>query len=140
MRFTWRSIARHETDHELLWLIVSTGSLACAAVWFMLGLPWPSCAFHDLTGLPCLTCGATRCTIALFHGNFAAAWLWNPFAFLVLCGIALFDAYALAVLLVRAPRLRLSVFSPRAKSFVRFVVIAALVLNWAYLLSHSGAF
>jgi Protein of unknown function (DUF2752) len=136
MQFLRRRLAPGETDHELLWLSVSAGSLVCAAVWLALGLPWPRCVFHDLTGLPCLTCGATRCTIAFLHGNFIAAWTWNPLAFLALGGVALFDLYALIVLVFRAPRLRIVAFTRRAKNFARLAAIAILALNWIFLLSH----
>jgi hypothetical protein len=140
MRLIVRRLAPGELNHELLWLSVSVGALACAAIWLSFGLPWPSCVFHDITGLPCLTCGATRSTIAFLHGNFVAAWFWNPIAFLALCGITVFDLYALSVLAVRAKRLRVVLLSERAKQFTRFTVIATLVLNWIYLLSHYKAF
>ena len=136
MQLTWRRLAEHETNHEILWLSVSLGSLAAASIWLALGLPWPICVFHDLTGLPCLTCGATRCTIAFFHGNFATAWLWNPLAFLALGGVALFDLYALTVLVFRAPRLRIVALTRRTRNFTRLAVVAALALNWIFLLSH----
>lgn len=136
MQLTWRRLAEHETNHEILWLSVSLVSLAAASIWLALGLPWPICVFHDLTGLPCLTCGATRCTIAFFHGNFATAWLWNPLAFLALGGVALFDLYALTVLVFRAPRLRIVALTRRARNFTRLAAVAALALNWIFLLSH----
>jgi hypothetical protein len=140
MQFLRRPLFRGETDHELIWLSVSVVSLVLAIGWFMLGLPWPTCVFHDLTGLPCLTCGATRCVIAFLHGDFAGAWLWNPFAFVTLCGVVLFDSYAFLALVTRAPRLRITFRTQRAGTFVRFVVIGALALNWVYLLSHYKAF
>jgi hypothetical protein len=140
MRLIVRRLEPGELNHELLWLSVSVGSLACAATWLSFGLPWPTCVFHDLTGLPCLTCGATRSTIAFLHGNFVAAWLWNPVAFLALCGITLFDLYALSVLVIRAKRLRVVLLSECAKQFTRFIVIAALALNWIYLLSNWRSF
>jgi hypothetical protein len=136
MQFSRRRLAPGETDHELLWLSVSAGSLACAAVWLALGLPWPTCVFHELTGLPCLTCGATRCAIALLHGNFAIAWLWNPLAFLALGGVALFDFYALMALVFRVPRLRIIALTRKTKNFARLTVVTALALNWIFLLSH----
>jgi Protein of unknown function (DUF2752) len=140
MRLIVRRLGSGELNHELLWLTVSVGSLGCAAIWLSLGLPWPTCLFHELTGLPCLTCGATRSTIAFLHGNFATAWSWNPLAFIALCAVALFDLYALSVLIMRAQRLRIVFLSERAKHITRFVVIAVLALNWIYLLNHYQAF
>jgi hypothetical protein len=129
-----------ETDHELIWLAVSLGSLALAIAWFALGLPWPRCTFHDLTGLPCVTCGMTRSAIQFFHGHFLAAWKWNPLVFAFLCGVTAFDLYAFVALVTRAPRLRICFCTQRARTFARLSVIAALVLNWIYLLSHYSAF
>lgn len=140
MRLIVRRLGPDELNHEVLWLSVSLGGLLCAVVWLWLGLPWPRCAFHDLTGLPCLTCGTTRSVIALLRGDFAAAWFWNPAAFLVLSGVALFDSYALTVLVMRTPRLRIDFFTEKARTSIRFIVIVALALNWIYLLSHYKIF
>src|SRR5439155_1605232 len=52
MQLCRRQLQPGETDHELLWLIVSVTSLAIATAWFAVGLPWPICMFHELTGLP----------------------------------------------------------------------------------------
>ena len=124
-----------EVDHELIWLSISVVSLAAAAIWLTLGLPWPVCAFHQLTGLPCVTCGMTRCAIQFFHGHFLAALKWNPLIFVLLCGVIAFDVYAVAVLVTRTPRLRVA-FGQAEKKYARAIVIIALALNWAYLVSH----
>jgi hypothetical protein len=125
-----------ETDHELIWLAISLGSLALAAAWLTVGLPWPRCAFHELTGLPCITCGMTRCGIQFFHGHFVAALKWNPLVFMALCSLTAFDLYAFATLATRGPRLRICFDTQTAKTFVRIAVISALLLNWIYLLMH----
>jgi hypothetical protein len=125
-----------EADHELIWLSVSVLSLTAAASWLALGLPWPVCVFHELTGLPCVTCGMTRCAIQFFHGHLLAALKWNPLVFTALCGVIAFDLYAFATLTTGAPRLRISLSTQRAKTLVRVSVILAFVLNWTYLLSH----
>jgi len=135
MQFRRHQLEPGETDHELVWLAVSAGSLTLAAAWFTLGLPWPRCVFHELTGLPCVTCGMTRCAIQFFHGHFLAALKWNPLVFAALCGVTVFDLYAFATLATRAPRLRM-VFRQREKKFARGIVIGALALNWIYLLIH----
>lgn len=136
MQWSRRPLAPEATDHELLWLSVSLGSLLVASAWFSLGLPWPRCAFHDLTGLPCMTCGMTRAAIQFFHGHFLAAMQWNPLVFAALCGLSIFNAYALIVLVTRAPRLRVAFHSRTERKYLRLSVIAVLVLNWAYLLAN----
>ncbi len=129
-----------ETDHELIWLSVSVASLGLAATWLALGLPWPRCLFHDLTGRPCLTCGMTRSAIQFFHGHFLAALKWNPLVFAVLCGMTAFDLYAFFALVTRAPRLRIIFWTASEKKFARIIVITALALNWVYLLLHWRQF
>jgi Protein of unknown function (DUF2752) len=135
MQVCLRQLDPKETDHELIWLSVSVSSLSLAATWFVLGLPWPRCLFHDLTGRPCITCGMTRSAIEFFHGHLLAAFQWNPLVFLALCGSCIFNAYAFMVLAMRAPRLRIA-FGQREKKFARGIVISALALNWIYLLLH----
>ena|SRR5215831_4406142 len=136
MQIVSRRLEQGEIDHELVWLGASLASLGIAVAWFMLGLPWPRCVFHEISGLPCVTCGMTRCAIQFFHGHFLAALKWNPLVFAVLCGVIAFDVYALATLVTRAPRVRINVSTQRAKAFLRVSVISALALNWMYLLLH----
>src|SRR5256885_2478544 len=116
MRIVYRPLAPGETDHELVWLCVTLVGLALAVGCFALGLPWPHCFFLAITGHPCLTCGATRCAIAFFRLDFASAFKWNPFVFLFLSGLSIFNAYAFAVLVTRAPRLRIE-FSASQQKF-----------------------
>jgi Protein of unknown function (DUF2752) len=136
MQICWRRVAFRETDHELLWLSVSLTSLAAAAGWFALRLPWPQCVFHALTGHPCVTCGATRSALQFFHGHFFNALQWNPLAFFGLCAVSIFDLYALIVLATRAPRLRIAYMTSVEKNFVRILLVTLLALNWIYLLLH----
>ena len=135
MQFSVRRLAPGELNHELIWLSVSVLSLSFAAAWLTIGLPWPRCVFHDLTNLPCVTCGMTRCAIQFFHGHFLAALKWNPLVFGLLCGVAAYDIYAFASLATRAPRLRIG-FGEMQKKYLRIIVISALALNWIYLLLH----
>ena len=136
MQISRRQLASAEVDHELVWLSVSLGSLALAALWFTLRLPWPHCLFLTITGHPCLTCGATRSAIAFFHLDFSGAWKWNPLVFLFLSGLSIFDAYAFGVLVLRTPRLRVARFSGVEKRLLRFAAVVAFLSNWIYLLSR----
>jgi hypothetical protein len=136
MQFRVRRLAQGEVDHELIWLSASVSSVLLAAAWLAIGLPWPVCIFHQLTGLPCVTCGMTRCAIQFFQGHFVAAWKWNPLIFTLLCGVIAFDLYAFATLTMRVPRLRIHISTKRANTFLRVSVISAIALNWIYLLLH----
>jgi Protein of unknown function (DUF2752) len=136
MRLRVRRLSPREIDHELIWLSVSLASLGLAATWLTIGLPWPRCMFHEITSLPCVTCGMTRCGIQFFHAHFLTALKWNPLVFAALCGLTAFDLYAFATLATRGPRLRISFDTQTARTFVRGAVISALVLNWIYLLVH----
>src|SRR5438094_8255300 len=130
MRLRVRRVATGEIDHELIWLSVSLVSLTLAASWLAIGLPWPRCMFHEITGLPCVTCGMTRCAIQFFHGNFLAAWKWNPLVFASLCGVIVFDAYAFTVITARAPRVRVLFRDEIERKYARIIVMAALAINW----------
>jgi hypothetical protein len=140
MRLLWRRRSTGETDHELIWLAVSVASIAGGAFWLALRLPWPRCPFFAVTGLPCLTCGATRSAIAFLHGDFLLALRWNPLAFVAFCAVIAFDLYAATVLLGQMPRLRIADWTGSEKKLARIAVISLLALNWIYLLAHHDRF
>ena len=45
---------------------------------------YPTCPFHQLTGLNCPGCGALRAAHQLIHGHLAAAFRLNSFLFIAL--------------------------------------------------------
>ena len=49
----------------------------------------PPCPVKLLTGIPCATCGLTRCTLALAQGRLGEAFHWHPMAVLALGAIVL---------------------------------------------------
>jgi hypothetical protein len=140
MRLVWRRRSAREPDHELIWLAVSVASIGLGATWLAMGFPWPRCPFFATTGLPCVTCGATRSTIAFLHGNFLAALRWNPLVLAGLCALVVFDLYAAVVLLGRTPRLRIVAWTSAEKKLARIAVISLLALHWIYLLAHHDRF
>ncbi len=75
--------------------IACAGALAAAAVVVARhdpaapGSRYPSCAFHQITGLWCPGCGLTRGTYQLLHGHFGAALGYNVFTPLALAAITM---------------------------------------------------
>ena len=135
MQLYSRPLAPGETDAELLWLCVSLGGLVAASIWLWLELPWPICVFHDFTGYPCLTCGATRAGVAFFHGHLKDALKWNPLITVGYCALTLFDCYAAVAVVLRLPRLRFLPLNISEKKVIRWVMIGVLFVNWGYLLT-----
>jgi hypothetical protein len=134
MRFQWRRLRPGELDAELIWLCVTVASAALGLIWLALQLPVPRCTFRTITGVPCVTCGATRAAIALAEGELSAAFWLNPLVFVGMAAVALFDLYALVVLVTRAPRLRVALPARRARPILVAISCGALLLNWIYLL------
>jgi hypothetical protein len=140
MRLLWRRRSANKPDHELIWLAVSAASIAGGVAWLAMALPWPRCPFLAVTGLPCVTCGATRSTIAFLHGNFLAALRWNPLAFAAFCALVAFDLYAAIVIAGRTARLHIVDWTAREKNAARIAALSLLALNWIYLLAHRDRF
>jgi hypothetical protein len=132
----FRPLAPKETDFEFLFLAVSGGFATSCYFWLKLGMAWPGCWVRRLTGLPCPTCGATRCAMSLAHGDLAGAWRDNPLIFICYTGTLLINLYAAAVLLFRLPRLRLANVPSQIKRALGALVIVALTANWIYLLAN----
>jgi hypothetical protein len=134
MRVQWRRLRPGELDAELIWLSMTVASAALGLIWLALHLPFPRCTFLTVTGLPCVTCGATRAAMALLRGDLAAAFWLNPLVFVGMAAVALFDLYALTVLLARAPRLRVAFPTRQARRALVAISCGVLLLNWIYLL------
>ncbi len=90
------------------------------------------CAWHRLTGLPCLTCGSTRAAAALLAGDPCLALRLQPL--MVVGGaaaLAALSAYSWC-LLARRRVVSLRLGPPERR--LAWAVLAVLVaLNWAYL-------
>ena len=90
------------------------------------------CLFHRLTGLPCLTCGATRAAAALLAGDPAGALRQQPLA--VICGLAACACFSVYTCFLfvrrRVVRVRLAAKEWR---LVGAILLVLAVLNWLYL-------
>ena len=93
----------------------------------------PGCAFQGMTGVPCLTCGATRSIVGLASGNILDSLSINPLISLaIIAGLSLF-LYSLCTLLFNLPRKGFS-FSHREKSILRIAAVLLVLANWVYLI------
>jgi hypothetical protein len=116
-------------------VLLALGMLGAVGV-ALLGLdrlPITVCYFKALSGLPCMSCGGTRAVAALARLDPGAALASNPLA--TLGGLALVP-WGLGDLLLwpRGRALRLSV-APPLRPGLRLAVLAAVTLNWAYLIA-----
>ena len=96
-------------------------------------LPILVCVFRAATGIPCLTCGATRALAELATGDVAGALAMNPLATLGAFALVPWGLGDLA-LLTRGRALSLEV-TPSGARALRVLAVAAVAANWAYLVS-----
>lgn len=132
MRLTWRRLSGRRLDAELIALAVLAVAGGIGAVWLALGLPTPPCHFRGLTGLPCPTCGGTRCLQALLAGHPSEAAAWNPLVFLGAIGTTAFGGYAAVVTAFRLPRARIESVSKAELDLLRLGLGIAFAANWIY--------
>jgi len=101
-----------------------------------LTLLFPPCPFHRLTGIPCPTCGATRCGLLLSQFHILEAFLVNPLFVLTCFGVAAWAVSALALLVMRK-EVRFHLGS-EMRPVLRFALIGCIALNWVYLIYASA--
>ena len=130
----WRQLRPGELDHERLWLAVSVALFFIGWVLIHSGIPLPKCVWHELTGLPCPSCGGTRCARAIASGSFGTAFLMNPFIFTALLLTAVYDVYAAIILVFRLPRLRFAQVPPWLAFWTRVGAATLFALNWTWLM------
>ena len=96
-------------------------------------LPILICVFRATTGIPCLTCGATRALGELVSGDLAGALVMNPLATLAAFALVPWGIADLA-LMTRGRALALQV-APGGGRALRVMAVTALAANWAYLVA-----
>jgi uncharacterized protein DUF2752 len=124
-----------EIDHELIWGWVGLTCLVMgSAAIVRAGLPPIACPFRALTGIPCVTCGATRAFAALVNGDLPASLRLHPLVVPGVFAAALYIPYALSAAHLGGPRLRIAT-SERERTWARMLTVAALLVVWIYLIA-----
>jgi hypothetical protein len=97
------------------------------------GLP---CPLLTLTGVPCPFCGMTTATVALVHGDWAAAAAASPLAYLA----ALLAVVTMPVLVARATGLAASPrpWSAATRRRTAWVTGFVVALSWIFQLHRFG--
>jgi len=95
--------------------------------------PIDLCMFKRVTGLPCPTCGVSRCAWRLAHGDILAAIRNQPFMFVAGVLFAL-----ITVLRVGFARRIEWEMSPAARRVALGLVAAAFLANWWYVIVFLG--
>ena len=97
------------------------------------GLP---CPLRTLTGVPCPFCGMTTATVAITHGNWAAAAAANPFGYLVAALIVgtvpILTARAVGQIPTPRP------WSDAARRRIGWVMAGLIALSWLFQLRRYG--
>lgn len=131
-----------EFNHEKIWPLVFIGAIISASFFFYLGGATPGCLFYYFTGIPCLGCGATRCTRALINFEFWTAFKYHPIFFLSIIGLFTWTIYA-GFFWIRRDTLRIRIVvdeatRPRLWALFFIVVIAHWIWQ-CYYLPHCNA-
>ena len=114
-----------------IFLAIGTVAAFAVAVLHLDRLPILVCLFRAVTGVPCLTCGATRALGELVAGDVAGAFAMNPLATLGAFALVPWGIGDLA-LMTRGRALSLEV-APGGARALRMAAFVAVMANWAYL-------
>ena len=111
------------SSREVALALVAVGAVVLAAHAAGIVL----CPLRRFAGIPCPGCGSTRAAMLLLRGEFAAAVQMNPLAVVLSLGV---PAWWLLF--------RRRTWPKWAKAAFLSLAVAAVALNWAYVLWHFG--
>lgn len=101
----------HDKHYRNAFILAAAVPIACAAAAVIIlcgrGFFWPlfmPCSIKQITGFHCVSCGATRSTLALFDGDFISAVYYNPLYIAFLGWLAYLYARVTLSLMVRPYR------------------------------------
>jgi len=107
----------------------------CAARFLPVLAFLPSCPIHDLTGLPCPTCGSSRSIVYLAQGNILSSLMINPLAALCVIAAILYFLYSLVAFALGFSKINIQ-NTEREKNIIRICALSLILANWLYLGVH----
>jgi hypothetical protein len=117
---------------HMIWGGIVILTVATVHVWERFLQLWPECPFFRLTGIPCLTCGGTRCLISFSDMSLEASFFYNPLIMVSIVGLVFFS---LAVLVGWLFEIRLAfIMNERDRFLFRASIAAAIIANWVFLI------
>lgn len=93
----------------------------------------PECVFHRVTGVPCLTCGATRSIVALSQFDLISSLALNPLTPIFAIALVVFSSISLSGYIFK--KSLVLKFSEREKKLLRIGAVALIVVNWLFLIA-----
>ncbi len=111
---------------QLLSYIVTPLVILALLPVLQIGLPGNHCLFRACLGVVCPGCGVTRSVVAALHGDFRAAWEFNPCGLLVLMALVGQAVFAGLEWIFERHR----TISLKHALFSNFIVMTTLLVVW----------
>jgi hypothetical protein len=128
---SFRPTTRDERQLLVFWVAAAASAVILRPLFVVVAPFLRPCVFRSLTGIPCPTCGTTRCAMAMFDLDLAAAFASNPLAAAAGLVFIVGGAVAFVWLVARWPVPALELrWSHRWTA----AVVAIVTLNWIYLI------
>jgi len=127
----WRPASREERALAWLWAASAAAALLLRRFWLAVAAYLPPCAFRQLTGVPCPTCGTTHAAVALLEGRPLAAFAANPLA--ALAALVLLGG-GFAAPLWLAVRGEVPVIPTPLPRWLRSAALLALAASWLWVI------
>lgn len=95
----------------------------------------PDCLFYKITGIPCPSCGMTRCGESLAHFHLIDAFLYNPLLTIILAGFSIYSLITIGLFIGKRHYIAWRI-QPGQEKFIRWGLLTIILINWVYLILY----
>ena len=117
---------------HLIWGPIAILFIVTAGLFKNIAPRLPACIFHEITGLPCPTCGATRSVMALSRFDLMSSLTLNPLVTLFAIGLIIFSLLFL-IGAITGKSLNIAL-AEKGKKVIRYSAFVLIALNWLFLI------